>query len=65
MRSFMHQEYVTNNVLDFNNLKNKVDNLEWIWNDGQIVNLQKVEIDDSYPEYILNNIDKFKHLIKG
>jgi beta-1,4-mannosyl-glycoprotein beta-1,4-N-acetylglucosaminyltransferase len=27
-------------------------------------NLVKVELDDSYPEYIIKNQDKFKHLIK-
>lgn len=27
-------------------------------------NLQKVEIDNSYPEYLLKNLDKYKHLIK-
>ena len=27
-------------------------------------NLSKVEIDESYPEYILNNLEKYKNMIK-
>ena len=26
--------------------------------------LELVEIDNSYPEYLLNNLDKYKHLLK-
>ena len=40
---------------NFNNLKDVIFNGD---------KLTKVEIDDTYPSYLLNNLDKYKHMIK-
>ena len=55
LKSFSHTELDT--------LENKVHiDLEVnFWNDKE---LEDIDIDNSFPEYLVNNIDKFKHLIK-
>lgn len=55
LKSFSHAEL------------NNIDNELWIdrglnfWNNAE---MQSIAIDNSFPEYIRSNIDKFKHLIK-
>lgn len=51
----MASDYVLSNLE--NNINNNIDPFFR----GQ---LHKVEIDDTYPKYILNNLDKYKHMIK-
>lgn len=65
MISFMHQEMVNSKILMETELKNKLNQLQWIFNDEHQVNLKQISIDNTYPKYILENIEKFKHLIKG
>jgi len=43
------------------NLENSLKNLSAVTFDGD--QLTKIEINDTYPEYILQNLNKFKHLI--
>lgn len=55
LKSFSHIE------LDTPEFRNSVIMRDAFWNDTE---LQYTEIEPFYPEYIRNNIEKFKHLIK-
>lgn len=55
LESFSHQELNTPQNIE------RVEAKENIWNEDDF---KIVDIDLSYPEYIVKNIDKFKHLIK-
>ena len=57
--AYSAREMAHDNVLDSieTNMKNNIDPFFRS-------NLKTVEIDDSYPIYILNNLEKYKHLIK-
>ena len=57
--SYSHQEFNNNNVLS--SIENKINNNIDPYSRG---NLMTVEIDETYPEYLINNMDKYKHLIK-
>ena len=62
IESYAHQEYNTPEY------KNK-DNITKLINDGKDIfgreSLYKIiDIDETYPKYILNNIEKFDHMIK-
>ena len=59
LKSYSHQERNT----DFN-LNNFDKFLEKNINIIQEGRLELVQIDDTLPKYLINNIDKFKHLIK-
>jgi beta-1,4-mannosyl-glycoprotein beta-1,4-N-acetylglucosaminyltransferase len=53
---------------NYNDLEKIIKNIEHTLNNLQGITynediLKKVEFDDSYPEYILQNLDKYKHLI--
>jgi hypothetical protein len=43
------------------NLENSLKSLSAVTFDGD--QLTKIEIDNTYPEYVLQNIDNYKHLI--
>lgn len=55
LESFSHQEFNTPQNIE------RVGAKENIWNNDKF---KMVDIDLSYPEYLVKNIDKFKHLIK-
>ena len=59
LKSYSHQERNT----DFN-LNNFDKFLEKNINIIQEGRLELTQIDDTFPKYLINNIDKFKHLIK-
>lgn len=59
IEAYSHQEY--NNDFIKNNLENNINNFNDPFFRGK---LQKVEIDDTYPKYILDNLDKYKAFIK-
>lgn len=54
------QSFDTNIVLD--NIEKNLNNLNDVIFNGD--KLTKIEIDDTYPNYLLNNLDKYKHIIK-
>jgi beta-1,4-mannosyl-glycoprotein beta-1,4-N-acetylglucosaminyltransferase len=59
IESFSAQEMNNPNVI--NSIKLNIDkNIDPYFRG----NLTKVEIDESYPKYLLNNLDKYKHMIK-
>jgi beta-1,4-mannosyl-glycoprotein beta-1,4-N-acetylglucosaminyltransferase len=60
IKSYSHQEYNTPQVMQ--NIADNVENNTDVLLRGQ--HLQTVPIDSTYPEYLLQNIDKYKHLIK-
>ena len=59
LKSYSHQERNT----DFN-LNNFDKFLEKNINIIQEGRLELIQINDTFPKYLINNIDKFKHLIK-
>lgn len=75
--SICHQEYNTPEIRDLNNIKRTIASggsifalpdhsdymrYNWEWpEDGKLLHLE--EIDDSFPSYMVNNIDRFEHLI--
>ena len=60
LESFSHQEYNNNDIK--NNIKNSLNENKDLF--GRYVNHSLVDIDNTYPQYILNNLSKYKHLIK-
>lgn len=60
LESFSHQEYNIENVKT--NIKNCLEKNIDVF--GRGVNYKVVNIDDSFPVYIIKNIDKYSHLIK-
>jgi beta-1,4-mannosyl-glycoprotein beta-1,4-N-acetylglucosaminyltransferase len=57
--SYSARDMVNNNVLE--NIENSIQDNNDIFFRGK---LEKVDLDESYPQYILDNIEKLKHLIK-
>lgn len=60
LESFSHTEYNLPEYKDINYLKSRINNGIPIWGSGKF---EKVDIDESYPLYIFNNKEEFKHLI--
>lgn len=61
IRSFSHQEYNTDTFTNHDYINGKIDNLEQLWDGGK---LEVVQVDDSFPETVFKNQDKYSHLIK-
>ena len=60
IRSFSHGEFYDENMNE-NTIKKKILNNEDIFNRG--FRLKKIEMDSSYPEYILKNKEKYSKWI--
>ncbi len=60
IKSFSHGEF-NNKTINVQNIKEKISKNEDIFNRG--FKLKKVQIDNSYPSYILNNKEKFSEWI--
>tara|TARA_B100000795_G_scaffold207258_1_gene160713 strand:+ start:955 stop:1173 length:219 start_codon:yes stop_codon:yes gene_type:complete len=56
-----HTEFNKDNFKNMNKIKENIDNL--IDPFDRNLRLKKVKIDDSYPEYLLKNIDLYKNWI--
>jgi len=56
--SYSHQEYNTEEFTDINLINKKIVNGEDLFNRN--IKYKKVEVDQSYPNYIIENIEKFK-----
>jgi beta-1,4-mannosyl-glycoprotein beta-1,4-N-acetylglucosaminyltransferase len=54
-QSFDNEKLLSQIEYNFNNLQDVIFNGD---------RLTKVKIDDTYPSYLLNNLDKYKHMIK-
>ena len=60
LKAFAHQEVVSKE-LNKENLKQSFIEGNYM---GFDINKNIINIDDSFPKYLINNQDKFKHLIK-
>lgn len=60
IESYSHQELNIPNII--NSISNNISNNTDPFFRGQ---LQQVEIDNTYPKYLVSNIEKFKHMIKN
>jgi len=56
IKSFSHGEFNNNNINE-KNIEEKILKNEDIFNRG--INLKKIDLDENYPQYILENKDKF------
>ncbi len=61
VESFAHGEFNKEHVTDIDLIKNKVNNNKDIFNRN--IFFQKVQIDNSFPEYIVKNKHKFSEFI--
>ena len=59
IKTFPHTEFNLDEYTNLDNIKKKIDNLEDLFGRGH--KYQKVILDNSYPEYIQNNIELFKN----
>jgi beta-1,4-mannosyl-glycoprotein beta-1,4-N-acetylglucosaminyltransferase len=62
--SFAHCDYLQHTPLNSDVINKKLENKSWLWNDGQRVDLIQLDNYDYLPKYVLNNIEKFSHLIR-
>lgn len=58
IKTFPHTEYNKDKFTNVDNIKKRLNNLEDIFDRGY--KFKKVKIDNSYPEYILNNLKYFR-----
>ena len=58
IQSFAHGEFNKSEIVDLKNIYSKIQKGQDIFNRGY--NLKKIELDSSFPSYILNNKEKFK-----
>ena len=64
IESFSHQEFNTKEITDLENIEKAITkNKDLFGRKGY--KYETIRIDDTYPKYILDNLDKFKHLIKN
>ncbi len=61
LRVFPHKEFSSKDYSDKEIIKKKINNLEDLFGRGH--KYEKVNLDNSYPSYILNNLDLFKDYI--
>ena len=61
LKSFAHNELVKKYMLNETYIKNKINNYEDIFERGVI--LEKVELNNDFPEYLLKNRDKYSEFI--
>jgi len=61
IKAYSHQEYNNKEFTDINSIENKINNLKDLFNRN--IKYQKVELDDTFPKYILDNKKNFKNWI--
>ena len=61
INSYAHQEFNTPEFKDIKNIKERIENRVDLFNRN--INYNVVELDNSFPDYILKNKDKFKEWI--
>ena len=61
IKSFAHGEFNKEEIVNEENIKNKIERGQDIFDRGY--GLKKVEVDSTFPEYILKNKDKLKKWI--
>jgi len=63
IQAFSHQEYNLSEYTDPGNLQKRIDNAIDLFSRKEI-SLKYVPLDSSFPFHLLENRDKYKHLIK-
>ena len=61
IKSYAHSEYNKKEFSDILKIEEKIKNLKDVFN--RDINYKKVELDNTFPKYILENLDKFKDWI--
>ena len=61
LKSFAHSEIVKPHMLNEDYIKNKIDNHKDLF-ERKII-LKKIDINDSFPKYLLENKDKFREFL--
>ena len=61
LKTFAHQEFSGNEFSSIEVIKNKINNKSDLFNRGHTY--EKIELDESFPKYILDNKNKFKEYI--
>ena len=61
LKVFPHQEFSSDKFSNIDIIKKKISNLEDLFNRGH--QYKKIEIDDSYPEFLIKNIERYKYYI--
>ena len=61
IKSYAHSEYNKKEFSEINIIKEKINNKKDIFNRN--INYKKVELNDSFPEYILENLKKYEDWI--
>ena len=61
LRTFAHSEFANKKFSAVNVIENKINKKVDLFDRGH--QYQKVEIDESYPDYLKKNLDKFKNFI--
>ena len=61
IKAYSHQEYNNEEFTDINSIENKINNLKDLFNRN--IKYQKVELDDTFPKYILENKKDLKNWI--
>ena len=64
IESFSHSEFDNDNIKDKDRIKDRVANGADLFDRKGRPSQVYTEIDESFPEYLRNNIENFKHLIK-
>ncbi len=61
LKSFAHSEYNSNFYTDIEKIKNAIENNKDLFNRNQ--KYEKIQLDNSFPDYILENEIKFQNWI--
>ena len=61
LKTFPHNEFSSDKYSNIDTVKKKISNLEDLFERGH--KYRRIEVDDSYPEYIINNLSYFKDYI--
>ncbi len=61
LKTFAHTEFSGSRFSDVNVIKNKIKNKIDLFERGHIY--KKVDIDESFPSYLIENLEKYKHYI--
>ena len=61
LKTFAHSEFSESKFSDINIIKNKIKNKTDLFERGH--NYKKVDLDDSFPKYLIKNLEKYKNYI--
>jgi Glycosyltransferase family 17. len=65
IRAFSHQEYNLPEYTNYSKIQERMDSAVDVFSRQEHAPIQYVKVDSSYPAYITENLNRFKHLIKS